>query len=1152
MRRVLKTVVAGIGVTLALALLMLYRGIDLGFAQKQITAFVSESLGRNVYLGAGGPTLQLRKQLTIQVNNLSIDNAQGGSSEHLLVLGRARLQIDTGSLFKRPIVVSRLELDDARVAVETYADGQTNIPDLSDRDTDVDVNIENAKDSETRGPAVPIVFRTMRINNISMTHDNRERDTRAELTVETLTQNALENAVALRGEGRFQGYRWDFSLDSSPLRSLILGEQIDARFTGHLAALELKGELQLPSVDRLSDVTFSSQLSGSLPKEITQLSPLLDPDAPIDATIDVTDTNPGVIVNAEVALTQLTLSLQGEVDDLGAGDGLNLHLSAKAPSLSRVSQALNLGEVETVPLTLDGRLILREQRIELRDLLLTAGDHEFAGVAVLPKFPSTADAILDLQGNGPDFSVFQRLLDRHETLPHPYVFDASLSKIDNALELLKSEVSIGETKLQIAGAVGHPPNFDGSEVSLRFSGPSLYGIGGLLDMDLPNTPYSLSGDLTVGQDGLMTLNNWTLASSLLSAEAHGSLQTSPKLQNVSFSLTASASDIAELSTMLGVPGIGKNPGALNLELIGDGQTLSAKDIVLSLGGSRFTAEAITFKDLDQQLKLADGAVVHGEIADLASLLDADLQSHQAERGFSFDLLPKLSADKLQINLRNIRGQHIDGEATLVVGRDMTLDERFSLDAKLALNNPRALIPQLGPYKPPTHALMARSRTVSDGADIVVRNTVTSGSDTLLDIEVGISRDSGSAIRIALTGAGPDSHVFGEVQGLGKEPLPYSIDAEFKLEEQSLEAKVASLQLAKTSLRGSGSWRQGDKRLKADVHLLSAEIGRWRELAASLNANDDTHSSVENPDTKKDWLIPATPIPSRWMDDYLIDIHLTSDSLGIEDPMFREQSAIDKTDITFRSGAGEASLSVRELRGSRGKLRAEGRLTKTETGLDANLNGTVANFPLGLTSTGKEYASLPQYNLELELSGAGGSPREIASSLDGFLYMHGGEGTLKDMSLSFATESFVAQLIGKLLPIMKTAQPDMSIECSVLAARAENGVVSLDPGFVLRSKRVDLSARGALDLTDETLALRFDNQARKGLGISAASFVNPYVQITGTLRHPTLGLDVASSAIAGGAAVATGGLTALARPLYGRFLKRSNPCEEATKRWNKNS
>lgn len=210
---------------------------------------------------------------------------------------------------------------------------------------------------------------------------------------------------------------------------------------------------------------------------------------------------------------------------------------------------------------------------------------------------------------------------------------------------------------------------------------------------------------------------------------------------------------------------------------------------------------------------------------------------------------------------------------------------------------------------------------------------------------------------------------------------------------------------------------------------------------------------------------------------------------------------------------------------------------------------VDDFPMGITSSGKSLDALPINALTAEFASRGLTYRDIAANLNGQLLLSGGPGTLEDVGFSFATESFTAQLVGTLLPTAADRSPDMNVECSVLALTASDGVVYLDPGFIFRSERVDLSARGAVDLRDESLAIRFDNQARKGFGISAASLVNPYVQITGTLQRPTLGLDVKNSAIAGGAAVATGGLTVIAKPLFGRFLKRKNPCEAARERWD---
>ena len=58
--------------------------------------------------------------------------------------------------------------------------------------------------------------------------------------------------------------------------------------------------------------------------------------------------------------------------------------------------------------------------------------------------------------------------------------------------------------------------------------------------------------------------------------------------------------------------------------------------------------------------------------------------------------------------------------------------------------------------------------------------------------------------------------------------------------------------------------------------------------------------------------------------------------------------------------------------------------------------------------------------------------------------------------------------------------------------------------------------------------------------------NPYVQLVGTLAAPRLAVDEAGVLITGGAAVATGGLSLLARGLWDRLSKAGDACTQVSK------
>ena len=70
--------------------------------------------------------------------------------------------------------------------------------------------------------------------------------------------------------------------------------------------------------------------------------------------------------------------------------------------------------------------------------------------------------------------------------------------------------------------------------------------------------------------------------------------------------------------------------------------------------------------------------------------------------------------------------------------------------------------------------------------------------------------------------------------------------------------------------------------------------------------------------------------------------------------------------------------------------------------------------------------------------------------------------------------------------------------------------------------------------------------RKGISISTAELFNPYVKIVGSLGKPALAVDEQGVLISGGAAVATGGLSILAKAAWDRVGRRGNPCDETRK------
>jgi hypothetical protein len=139
-------------------------------------------------------------------------------------------------------------------------------------------------------------------------------------------------------------------------------------------------------------------------------------------------------------------------------------------------------------------------------------------------------------------------------------------------------------------------------------------------------------------------------------------------------------------------------------------------------------------------------------------------------------------------------------------------------------------------------------------------------------------------------------------------------------------------------------------------------------------------------------------------------------------------------------------------------------------------------------------------------------------------------------------SFFTELLSAVNPFV-TREPYTNISCFAAFTEINDGVAVIKPGAVMQTDKLNMFARGQVDLNTEQLSLRFDTSAREGIGISVGDFVNPFVGVSGTLARPGLGVDPKNAMFAGGFAYATGGLSIIAKSLFNRWFGDDDPCAE---------
>jgi hypothetical protein len=240
--------------------------------------------------------------------------------------------------------------------------------------------------------------------------------------------------------------------------------------------------------------------------------------------------------------------------------------------------------------------------------------------------------------------------------------------------------------------------------------------------------------------------------------------------------------------------------------------------------------------------------------------------------------------------------------------------------------------------------------------------------------------------------------------------------------------------------------------------------------------------------------------------------------------------------------GSVHISQFNLRSSQDETLTGGfSIQPVESGAELKLIVEGSGLRIGLpSSTEEELLQLPQYDIDTVLHATGKTVRELAGSVDGYFRLVAGQGTLRTTALKFFSNDFLLEVLGSVNPFSKS-DPNTNFECGVIVLKIDDGKLVGEPALIAQTERLRVLANTEIDLKTEELDAVINTVPRKGLGLSVSSLLNPFIKIDGTLADPALNLDPEGVVVEGGIAVATGGLSFLAKRFKDRFLSAQDPC-----------
>jgi len=361
------------------------------------------------------------------------------------------------------------------------------------------------------------------------------------------------------------------------------------------------------------------------------------------------------------------------------------------------------------------------------------------------------------------------------------------------------------------------------------------------------------------------------------------------------------------------------------------------------------------------------------------------------------------------------------------------------------------------------------------------------------------------------------------QGVGWSANLVGGDGELRVDDM-----VATL--GESDVNGKLYFKEGDvPELAIDVYSDSIVFAPFREKSE--------YEYDPEPEFEDGKFIPDVAIPFEAMKNLNASIEIDIKEL--------QRATLLMRDIEFnaylRDGVLEISKAAFKARS--GAVLARARLEPVDDSGAATLELVARQFALGMAQTNLDMAMTGDIDINIRSTGA--DLRTLFGNANGefFVNARGGRVT-NNRFLQALYGDLLQEIVGTVNPF-RQSDPYTDFECIVVPWQLDDGQLNSTPSTFIGTSKIRMVATSSINLKTEELNVTVRTTPQRALSISAGELVNPYVQVVGTLGAPRLAVDETGLLITGGAAVATAGLSLLARGVWDRMSRSKDPCKQVS-------
>ena len=1107
-------------VILAAGLFAYLRNADLSIYQDHIESFVSNRIGHTLEIG-GRFELRFGRTTTVVAEGVALSNSEWPENTRLISVGNVEFSFNTWSLLSQPFIIEELSAHDIQAHLARDEAGKVNWA----------AELPARPDAES-GEFDPnrIAFRVVDIEGIDFTYTDPARPRPVHTSIDRLTISPDVNDILdldITGEINDLPLWADGKL--GPWQNFVDGRDILADLDVTLGPVRLAIEGVVADLVALEGVEFNGVLAGpEISRVLERLA--LPPFAKgaFELTANIQQLDSGHQLRLDGNLGDIDVFVSGNFDQLLLPQQVAHDFSIAGPDAHFVAELFGFDNVPAAPFQISGDYARSGLELTFTNTILNVGEYSVLFSGDIDLSERVPDLDLQVSASGPDFSLIGPFVDFPGLPQKPFTITGRVQKEVAAWLADGVDIAVGENRLTVNGELVTGSRGT-TQIDIRATGPDISFIQKFTSLEgIPSRPYDISATIRPDPLGIQVDNGLGLfGDNRIGVD--GVIAFRPGLDGTALDVELRGPELRNLRLLAGVPNL---PGGSfdvdgRVEIHGDAVRLDNVEAVV--GELQATASGDVFivgiDAGDFDLEVSAGGPDVMLIGDIEPLRDfagdpfsiAGNVRHQGGMFSATNLEATLGSLSVQLQGYLVK----DGQLA-----DITI-AASAADSDVL----RKLVKSS--YLPDGRVLLEGKIEKSE-TDIKFTDTTFSIGEHRLTADGSLNltpleNDSNLEFKTS----GPSLTEIGRI--FGNEKLPdkeYSVSGKFHGTPKGFAVRNFLAQVGDSDLLGEFS---ADLRGKPQVK--GVLVSTYLDITDKTQIPDDDVQAVEaSPDDSGEFLFSDERLETGFLQAANLDLGLEIDELVT--------NVMRVTDVRLGVKQQDGALTIDpiQLRDEFGSIAGNFSLAPRNDSYVMRAMLNVDGLRAGLSATkDQDRSTLPPISGQLDLNGTGSSIRTIMASSNGSISFRQGTGTVKEVFGSAFFKDVLLQVLRTLNPLSRSRDYQV-LECGIYDVSIVDGRATIDK-FIIQTDTMTTVASGTVNLRNEKLDIAFRAKPREGIGISFGTVANQLLELRGTLKAPRVAVDAGRTATTTGAAVATGGLSLLARGLWDRLSAEADICEK---------